>query len=203
MRGCDKDLVGLSPLARGNLVCAQRRHTVFGPIPARAGQPVGGVLLTIHDGAYPRSRGATCSKPPPTWVRPGLSPLARGNRCSAAWSAGAVGPIPARAGQPSTAPRAPAKTWAYPRSRGATRLGTGVSLIDQGLSPLARGNLAGACQQLGNVGPIPARAGQPSDRMVQARFERAYPRSRGATSPSHSQPTSTSGLSPLARGNRK
>ena len=72
----------------------------------------------------------------------------------------------------------------------------------QGLSPLARGNLVGNAAQLVELGPIPARAGQPATARM-AMFDdyglsplargnprraathppagRAYPRSRGAT----------------------
>ena len=56
--------------------------------------------------------------------------------------------------------RAPAG-WAYPRSCGATFAGAQRLARDQGLSPLARGNLALATIRSAALGPIPARAGQP------------------------------------------
>ena len=52
-------LMGLSPLARGNL---RNLHIAIddpGPIPARAGQPFGCAAPALAFRAYPRSRGAT------------------------------------------------------------------------------------------------------------------------------------------------
>ena len=71
--------VGLSPLARGNLALGIAGHAIFGPIPARAGQPHAGSAAAWVAWAYPRSRGATGSASPPTTGCTGLSPLARGN----------------------------------------------------------------------------------------------------------------------------
>ena len=51
--------LGLSPLARGNLLRHAPRVSAGGPIPARAGQPCGVALIPRLAGAYPRSRGAT------------------------------------------------------------------------------------------------------------------------------------------------
>ena len=132
----------------------------------------------------------------------GLSPLARGNRpgrrCGASWG----GPIPARAGQPAPPwPPAPA-TWAYPRSRGATRPRVRLPSVTKGLSPLARGNPQINGNTLHFVGPIPARAGQPQTPSSRRPESRAYPRSRGATNARGSVLRDMTGLSPLARDNR-
>ena len=91
---------GLSPLARGNRLCARVLTAVMGPIPARAGQPGVCEYRPRFGRAYPRSRGATLVKP--IWGRQttGLSPLARGNLPSLIGQRPAGGPIPARAGQP-------------------------------------------------------------------------------------------------------
>ena len=74
--------LGLSPLARGNLLHLNLERLHSGSIPARAGEPRVG--LSVMDGlrVYPRSRGGTdymLSHPTEPW---GLSPLARGNLCS-------------------------------------------------------------------------------------------------------------------------
>ena len=50
---------GLSPLARGNLAKDPCAELVYGPIPARAGQPAWQRPASCVPGAYPRSRGAT------------------------------------------------------------------------------------------------------------------------------------------------
>ena len=51
----------------------------------------------------------------------------------------------------------------------------------EGLSPLARGNPAVVGAAAWGVGPIPARAGQPTAPACGGGAPRAYPRSRGAT----------------------
>jgi len=51
--------LGLSPLARGNRIGGAEEPDPVGPIPARAGQPVGQVRAGADGRAYPRSRGAT------------------------------------------------------------------------------------------------------------------------------------------------
>ena len=131
----------------------------------------------------------------------GLSPLARGNLHLVARHQVAIGPIPARAGQPAILALSYIPLEAYPRSRGATNSRGAHLLCRSGLSPLARGNL---CRQLflcRPMGPIPARAGQPPPSTPSAARLTAYPRSRGATEDAVAQQLSKQGLSPLARGN--
>ena len=133
---------GLSPLARGNRRALARRCRAGGPIPARAGQPMPVTPQGGAQGAYPRSRGATISAFQSRARCRGLSPLARGNRESAAPSARTAGPIPARAGQPFLQRLGCLGGRAYPRSRGATTSLRFTRTWPQGLSPLARGNLS-------------------------------------------------------------
>ena len=70
---------GLSPLARGNQHPPPHHAARQGPIPARAGQPLGNGEAHGICTAYPRSRGATTAMRRCTAMRGGLSPLARGN----------------------------------------------------------------------------------------------------------------------------
>ena len=60
-----------------------------------------GLSLT-PERAYPRSRGETSDKVTREYDDKGLSPLARGNLMSGFCAGAIVGPIPARAGKPST-----------------------------------------------------------------------------------------------------
>ena len=174
--------MGLSPLARGNPDSRGVVHHRSGPIPARAGQPVGGVGMARSVWAYPRSRGATGPSCRFCGRAMGLSPLARGNPRPRRCRARSPGPIPARAGQP----------------RHGSKALAGV----MGLSPLARGNPAGMLRFHPCGGPIPARAGQPSATNSWPRESRAYPRSRGATRRRQRFGPAHRGLSPLARGNQ-
>ena len=131
--------------------------------------------------AYPRSRGATRLHGPDQLGVEGLSPLARGNLEKMAVPKLAVGPIPARAGQPCSKSICASSSRAYPRSRGATYSLSDNSAAVGGLSPLARGNLPGDPLNTAPQGPIPARAGQPAWARAYEWGAGAYPRSRGAT----------------------
>ena len=133
----------------------------------------------------------------------GLSPLARGNRRRRRRIKQSHGPIPARAGQPAEHALCAPGQWAYPRSRGATYSSSAPVMSPLGLSPLARGNLDSRGISNAHCGPIPARAGQPLERMFDRLARPAYPRSRGATNTCRRRRHSQSGLSPLARGNRR
>ena len=95
-------------------------------------------------------------------AKEGLSPLARGNLQDAASHRDAVGPIPARAGEPELQVVNPYGQGAYPRSRGGTHCNGWRVAAHKGLSPLARGNHAHDTQSHFALRPIPARAGEPS-----------------------------------------
>ena len=90
---------------------------------------------------------------------------------------------------------------AYPRSHGATMSEVVKAMPPQGLSPLARGNLAVAVLAAAILGPIPARTGQPLGTKKPPEGGGAYPRSHGATSCVVPASFTNKGLSPLARGN--
>ena len=74
--------------------------------------------------------------------------------------------------------------------------------MDQGLSPLARGNHDRRVRSPRQPGPIPAGAGEPPGHRDSHRLLRAYPRWRGGTLLMAMRSASALGLSPLARGNR-
>ncbi len=50
--------------------------------------------------------------------------------------------------------------WAYPRERGGNGLIVLALVVGLGLSPRARGKLEQRAAQFGNIGPIPASAGE-------------------------------------------
>ncbi len=192
---------GLSPLARGNPLRVGVGGRNHGPIPARAGQPTSQTAPDRRRWAYPRSREATTgARRWPVFVA-GLSPLARGNHALPSRMGNRLRPIPARAGQPFRAIDGCRRRRAYPRSRGATLSLSAKIWAMRGLSPLARGNHRRRDDREPPSGPIPARAGQPSQTAGRAAWRRAYPRSRGATTRWNSSITARWGLSPLARGN--
>ena len=195
-------LTGLSPLARGNLRCASLSSLLLGPIPARAGEPQKSARGQNPARAYPRSRGGTPRIFAGKAAQVGLSPLARGNPSTANALASGWGPIPARAGEPGRACRPDTHGGAYPRSRGGTDLGGQACGGGEGLSPLARGNRIHDPEEAQQIGPIPARAGEPKRLPQLEPTTWAYPRSRGGTRHGRAALAHSSGLSPLARGNQ-
>ncbi len=132
--------MGLSPLARGNPAASLDRGRREGPIPARAGEPASIQSRHRRAWAYPRSRGGTGLTSAPPEGAQGLSPLARGNRFLGLPWRWCAGPIPARAGEPSSSSASTSPSRAYPRSRGGTKSWDVLNADQQGLSPLARGN---------------------------------------------------------------
>ena len=153
---------GLSPLTRGNRHRTRSPGCRPRPIPAHAGQPRHSQQNLPGAWAYPRSRGATLRLAPAFPGRPGLSPLTRGNQMHTVAICGAIGPIPAHAGQPASSSSAYSPAWAYPRSRGATAPHSQLMCTVPGLSPLTRGNLYFVVNNPLKMGPIPAHAGQPA-----------------------------------------
>ena len=193
---------GPSPLARGNRPRQRQRTRAAGAIPARAGQPRTRRNCAKRSRGHPRSRGAT---PNATWVATlpmGPSPLARGNRPAPFRQGFPSGAIPARAGQPHRSYEVIALARGHPRSRGATGMRSLDFDRDQGPSPLARGNLYVVGHALEHLGAIPARAGQPTLRSMQAVRAWGHPRSRGATHGAVVSGSARTGPSPLARGNQ-
>ena len=193
---------GLSPLTRGNQVRAGQVRAGQGPIPAHAGEPGRKADDLFRTRAYPRSRGGTTLVEAVTACCEGLSPLTRGNQIITSGCLPDQGPIPAHAGEPTTLHPQTWWTRAYPRSRGGTG-GVGHALgLEEGLSPLTRGNLVACDAPLGYRGPIPAHAGEPLALVGRIHHLRAYPRSRGGTFSEPQQRGRELGLSPLTRGNQ-
>ena len=151
--------------------------------------------------AYPRERGGTSYRKPPSSRPMGLSPRTRGNLYEEDTAHAGVGPIPANAGEPN--PVAPRRhpNRAYPRERGGTRKSCCLPSLPWGLSPRTRGNRHRHPIGNGRIGPIPANAGEPAPPPDRKWAHRAYPRERGGTISDCHQPNSMVGLSPRTRGN--
>ena len=97
------DQGGRSPLARGSRTKGRGSPSVFGPIPARAGEPSRSSAAPRWSRANPRSRGGARLAPPALAGGEGQSPLARGSLRGGHDVLPCAGPIPARAGEPSSA----------------------------------------------------------------------------------------------------
>ena len=95
--------VGLSPRMRGSLILDILRDCFRGPIPAYAGEPMDAVCTRTRNGAYPRVCGGALLIISLSLRDSGLSPRMRGSRCVDKKHGRLMGPIPAYAGEPSSA----------------------------------------------------------------------------------------------------
>ena len=188
---------------RGNPRLQRPLLRAQGPTPARAGQPRAAPSRPVARPAYPRACGATGAAPTVTHADYGLPPRVRGNLLPYLRPGPHRGPTPARAGQPSSAPRTGSRSRAYPRACGATTFIARLSSPNGGLPPRVRGNLPLLPPVQGALGPTPARAGQPVSLSATPDMGMAYPRACGATGRSAPGASPTHGLPPRVRGNRR
>ena len=172
---------GLPPRVRGNRAGRPRRAHGHRPTPARAGQPARHAHKRRDREAYPRACGATSPAVGRRSICTGLPPRVRGNRGRALARDVCRGPTPARAGQPIFDMIPPAASPAYPRACGATAHEHPDAFAARGLPPRVRGNRLDEQLDRAQVGPTPARAGQPPYLSIGTWTCTAYPRACGAT----------------------
>ncbi|CAD5602523.1 Domain of uncharacterised function (DUF2825) [Escherichia coli] len=150
---------GLSPLARGTLCRCQHCWRVIRFIPAGAGNTVPRIISLSSSTVYPRWRGEHSASLMPIIGLGGLSPLARGTRCSVNIDGDVTRFIPAGAGNTFLRLFMRIKNSVYPRWRGEHRRGLTSRPSQTGLSPLARGTQLRRSTQLNKPRFIPAGAG--------------------------------------------
>ena len=197
---CTVRVAGSSPLARGTPLNTVPNRAYHGLIPARAGNTIRTSLSLTCSRAHPRSRGEHIKGIIDGVVQWGSSPLARGTLHARVHHVYAGGLIPARAGNTlNTASTAPTD-WAHPRSRGEHPSVIGVVMMPAGSSPLARGTHTGGSENTGQIGLIPARAGNTSTTKKAILTCWAHPRSRGEHVFVIDIIVIVMGSSPLARG---
>ena len=152
------------------------------------------------DVAHPRSRGEHAHPRQIIFVPLGSSPLARGTPQKYSFRVAFFGLIPARAGNTVFPSRGAVVLRAHPRSRGE-HFGAVVGLpFKGGSSPLARGTRRIIARCSGQLGLIPARAGNTYSTPAVLIRRRAHPRSRGEHSMCSIWSLARGGSSPLARG---
>ena len=137
----ERDIGGLSPLARGTPCSWLRKGCRTRFIPAGAGNTSPRQILNPHTPVYPRWRGEHSSSNAAARRPDGLSPLARGTPLMISAVADLARFIPAGAG--NTAGRSFSASYpaVYPRWRGEHFCLSVISSSSFGLSPLARGTL--------------------------------------------------------------
>ena len=150
---------GSSPLARGLLPFGVLGLDHAGIIPARAGFTVTHTIFRLPETDHPRSRGVYTFPSERARLESGSSPLARGLPARAAALLLAQRIIPARAGFTRRRPRPRGRRGDHPRSRGVYLLALYMDDWRSGSSPLARGLLDAALEDVLDRRIIPARAG--------------------------------------------
>ena len=176
------------------------QQSIFGLIPARAGNTVWLSSCRACVWAHPRSRGEHDAQSHGDIIESGSSPLARGTRQSGAGKLTRRGLIPARAGNTGRVAVTGGVRRAHPRSRGEHRLSAHLYFDLPGSSPLARGTHVLVHEGRGRVGLIPARAGNMEEPPPTPPVKWAHPRSRGEHRSHQNRGCRPTGSSPLARG---
>ena len=193
---------GLSPRRRGNLREAMSIIRCIGSIPAQAGEPHVGKHSVRSRQVYPRAGGGTACRETLSALSTGLSPRRRGNPTAGRRTAVGSGSIPAQAGEPTYRKCSRGTSWVYPRAGGGTYHFIAYPIAGPGLSPRRRGNPILAFQFEGQVGSIPAQAGEPDSGLPVRGAGWVYPRAGGGTVLPQPLRIRERGLSPRRRGNR-
>ena len=191
---------GLSPLARGTLLCPGVLLALARFIPAGAGNTLPLSALLARNTVYPRWRGEHKIHIDKHRVCIGLSPLARGTLYYNRWTRYGARFIPAGAGNTNMGSAVNEIKTVYPRWRGEHPFIFVSSWRDLGLSPLARGTRT----KYPSLNPrrrfIPAGAGNTIETFHAIKQAAVYPRWRGEHLLIKWRARCVYGLSPLARG---
>ena len=171
-------------------------------IPACAGEPNRHRRPPGKRRVYPRVCGGTAETVSSTRSTTGLSPRVRGNPRHNLGAPGAVGSIPACAGEPQCRRGTDANRRVYPRVCGGTQITLTIGVNEPGLSPRVRGNRPASIPTVACQRSIPACAGEPRRVMLSRAGNRVYPRVCGGTGAYPGDCTNFEGLSPRVRGNR-
>ena len=160
-RSSSSRVAGLSPRVRGIRVHDRRAEFRAGSIPARAGNPAALAALWCGARVYPRACGESRSPIGDELYRKGLSPRVRGILVMGRLDDLIERSIPARAGNPISAPRWRTATGVYPRACGESARPRSSGPRSGGLSPRVRGIRERGAGRFHDLGSIPARAGNP------------------------------------------
>ena len=195
--------LGLSPRVRGNQVAEEPRAPDYGSIPACAGEPTAARTSALATWVYPRVCGGTSAQVERGSGKMGLSPRVRGNPANREAQAGALGSIPACAGEPTAQLTHGPGERVYPRVCGGTGLELRKWMEETGLSPRVRGNRARKRVRQCVPGSIPACAGEPAFANLLVVASPVYPRVCGGTRCRRLEGENGQGLSPRVRGNQQ
>ena len=191
---------GPSPRVRGSPGRSRRRRQRRGTIPACAGEPNARKRHVGETGDHPRVCGGAHS--PGGGVRPlaGPSPRVRGSLEPRSFHDGRVGTIPACAGEPRCCASFARASGDHPRVCGGAPSSNYVVTAVPGPSPRVRGSLDVENPVTGNMGTIPACAGEPKRLSPPGLSTRDHPRVCGGARRSLRATVIETGPSPRVRG---
>ena len=169
-------------------------------IPAGAGNTLPPPPIENPITVYPRWRGEHGLLGACLYSVAGLSPLARGTRVRYAVRPNPRRFIPAGAGNTLSPDRVRVAAAVYPRWRGEHAALLPLTLVEAGLSPLARGTRYSVNRISERPRFIPAGAGNTQTSTTAPLLCAVYPRWRGEHDNCGVTVSNSAGLSPLARG---
>ena len=193
---------GPSPRARGSRRCARPPSEPLGSIPACAGEPPARRQRTAPCWVHPRVRGGATAPGNGGGVGMGPSPRARGSHVMDGLARGALGSIPACAGEPPRITSWPHLVGVHPRVRGGACFVRTLGPRLKGPSPRARGSPQVRRCEHDAVGSIPACAGEPRPVCAAIPPPKVHPRVRGGANVEINMEIRRGGPSPRARGSR-
>ena len=167
---------GLSPRVRGSRPPPRGACHAARSIPACAGEPDRRHPSLRRKPVYPRVCGGALSHDHPSKIEGGLSPRVRGSHIVSALAEFETGSIPACAGEPFRWARQVFRMMVYPRVCGGATNRTTYEPQYFGLSPRVRGSRGRTVDVGGDLGSIPACAGEPSPRLLIQIGGTVYPR---------------------------
>ena len=191
---------GPSPRVRGIPHDGGDQHRSDGSIPARAGNPVAASSELTVVGVHPRACGESRSHSRTVSTGTGPSPRVRGILRDTRSPGRPTGSIPARAGNPRRRGQRLDDRAVHPRACGESGVLRGRRRTGGGPSPRVRGIPAGAPGRDRGPASIPARAGNPSERLPGPRLERVHPRACGESRCRDAAEAWRVGPSPRVRG---
>ena len=195
-----KSVSGSSPLSRGILIHQKIKTSVFGIIPALAGNTLRRRRPGGKEKDHPRSRGEYNHRVFHHAPRTGSSPLSRGIRLLVFILIRQLRIIPALAGNTRPFSSSDQPRTDHPRSRGEYIAGPFGIIISEGSSPLSRGILVHGPVFHRRQRIIPALAGNTTAWLGINIKRQDHPRSRGEYSPLLPLTRNSVGSSPLSRG---
>ena len=191
---------GPSPRARGIHTNGQGDVRPARSIPASAGNPARWRRLSWPPTVHPRERGESAARVASSGAFAGPSPRARGILRSRSRAIAGSGSIPASAGNPRQGEPRPIRYGVHPRERGESETALLQPDFNPGPSPRARGIRRPYVECGGEIGSIPASAGNPTRHLNNYYAAGVHPRERGESVFEPHGLSGDWGPSPRARG---